>query len=79
MDAQRAIRCPSCYARMVDANCCVVYLVDYEEEVGDKALRLLLEYGHLFHATCVDPWLRRRWTYCPTHSVEVIPIEIVHD
>ncbi|KAH0449675.1 hypothetical protein IEQ34_020367 [Dendrobium chrysotoxum] len=51
--------------RAVDAICCIICLVNYEEEQGkDKALRLLPECGHLFHAKCVDRWLRRRRT-CP--------------
>ncbi|KAL0906997.1 hypothetical protein M5K25_025532 [Dendrobium thyrsiflorum] len=52
--------------RAVNAICCSICFVDYEEEEGeDKALRLLPECGYLFHATCVDPWLWRRQT-CPT-------------
>ncbi|PKU67724.1 Putative RING-H2 finger protein ATL71 [Dendrobium catenatum] len=48
--------------RAFNAICCSICLVDYEEEVEDKALRFLPECGHLFHATCVDPWLWRRQT-----------------
>ncbi|XP_020694733.1 RING-H2 finger protein ATL39-like [Dendrobium catenatum] len=50
--------------RAVGATCCSICLVDYEEEEEAEALRLLPECGHLFHATCVDPWLLRRPT-CP--------------
>ncbi|KAH0450420.1 hypothetical protein IEQ34_021112 [Dendrobium chrysotoxum] len=51
--------------RAVNAICCPICLVDYEEEEGeDKALRFLPECGHLFHAACVEPWLWRRQT-CP--------------
>ncbi|PKU67722.1 RING-H2 finger protein ATL39 [Dendrobium catenatum] len=51
--------------RAVNVICCSICLVNYEEEqVEDKALRLLPECGHLFHATCVDMWLRWRQT-CP--------------
>ncbi|KAI0491482.1 hypothetical protein KFK09_025742 [Dendrobium nobile] len=51
--------------RAVNAICCYICLVDYkEDEREDKAMRLLPECGHLFHATCVDPWLWRQHT-CP--------------
>ncbi|KAI0519512.1 hypothetical protein KFK09_006961 [Dendrobium nobile] len=46
-------------------SCCSICLVNYEEEEGgDEVIRLLPECGHLFHMTCVDPWLRRHAT-CP--------------
>ncbi|PKU62382.1 RING-H2 finger protein ATL70 [Dendrobium catenatum] len=74
--------------RTVDASCCSICLVNFEEGEGeDKALRLLQECGHLFHAKCVDAWLRRRRT-CPVcrslvvngamqmPSIELISIEI---
>ncbi|PKU80966.1 RING-H2 finger protein ATL11 [Dendrobium catenatum] len=73
--------------RAVVASCCPICLFDYEEQGDDNALRLLPECGHLFHAACVDLWLRRRQT-CPlcrslvgneamqTPSVEMISIEI---
>ncbi|KAH0449669.1 hypothetical protein IEQ34_020361 [Dendrobium chrysotoxum] len=74
--------------RAVNAICCPICLVDYEEKEGeDKALRFLPECGHLFHAICADPWLWRRHT-CPvcrslvvnrdmqTSLAVVIPIEI---
>ncbi|PKU60453.1 RING-H2 finger protein ATL70-like [Dendrobium catenatum] len=73
--------------RAVVASCCPICFFDYEEQGDDNALRLLPECGHLFHAACVDPWLRRRQT-CPlcrslvgneamqTPSVEMISIEI---
>ncbi|XP_020693087.1 RING-H2 finger protein ATL39-like [Dendrobium catenatum] len=51
--------------RAVNAICCNICFVDYkEDEREDKAMRLLPECGHLFHATCVDPWLWRQHT-CP--------------
>ncbi|KAH0462362.1 hypothetical protein IEQ34_009937 [Dendrobium chrysotoxum] len=73
--------------RAVVASCCYICHVDYEEQGEDNTLRLLPECGHLFHAACVDPWLRRRQT-CPvcrslvmneamqTPSAEMIPMEI---
>ncbi|PKU68065.1 RING-H2 finger protein ATL70 [Dendrobium catenatum] len=74
--------------RAVNAICCNICFVDYkEDEREDKAMRLLPECGHLFHATCVDPWLWRQHT-CPVCRslvvnrdlqmplAEVIPLEI---
>jgi len=46
---------------------CTVCLEDYAE--GD-ALRLL-PCGHLFHAACVDQWLRRRHVECPVCKRDV--------
>ncbi|KAI0491473.1 hypothetical protein KFK09_025733 [Dendrobium nobile] len=74
--------------RAVNAICCYICLVDYQEDAReDKAMRLLLECGHLFHAACVDPWLWMQHT-CPVCRslvmnqdlqmplAEVIPLEI---
>ncbi|KAI0522528.1 hypothetical protein KFK09_004907 [Dendrobium nobile] len=58
--------------RVLDTSCSVC-LVNYEEELGENnALRLLPECRHLFHATCVDQWLRWQRTYPVCKSLVVI-------
>ncbi|KAH0454661.1 hypothetical protein IEQ34_016585 [Dendrobium chrysotoxum] len=57
--------------RAATADCCSICLVNYDDEEEDKTLRLLSECGHLFHAMCVDPWLRQQWT-CPMCRSSVI-------
>ncbi|KAF6150141.1 hypothetical protein GIB67_023096 [Kingdonia uniflora] len=41
--------------------CCSICLADYK---GNDMLRLLPDCEHLFHLSCVDPWLRQNPT-CP--------------
>ncbi|WOL17001.1 hypothetical protein Cni_G25789 [Canna indica] len=43
------------------ATCCSICLSDYK---GDDVLRRLPDCGHLFHVSCVDPWLRSHRS-CP--------------
>ncbi|PKU67731.1 RING-H2 finger protein ATL70 [Dendrobium catenatum] len=62
--------------RAVNSICCSICLADYEEEKReDKALRLLPECGHLFHATCVDSWLWRRHT-CPVCRSSMVYLDM---
>ncbi|KAH0463518.1 hypothetical protein IEQ34_008100 [Dendrobium chrysotoxum] len=53
--------------RAAAAGSCSLCFVDYneEEEGKDQPLRLLPDCGHLFHAVCVDPWLRQHGSTCP--------------
>ncbi|KAF4354065.1 RING-H2 finger protein ATL70-like [Cannabis sativa] len=48
---------------------CSICLADYNDS---DLLRLLPDCGHLFHLTCVDPWLRQHPT-CPICRNSPIP------
>ncbi|KAM6584160.1 hypothetical protein CsatB_011162 [Cannabis sativa] len=48
---------------------CSICLADYNDS---DLLRLLPDCGHLFHLTCVDPWLRQHPT-CPICRSSPIP------
>ncbi|KAJ6433074.1 hypothetical protein OIU84_020161 [Salix udensis] len=43
------------------ASCCSICLADYKDS---DLLRLLPDCDHLFHAHCIDPWLKLH-TSCP--------------
>ncbi|KAG0480186.1 hypothetical protein HPP92_011044 [Vanilla planifolia] len=51
-------------------GCCSVCLADYGN--GGEELRLMPDCGHLFHARCVDEWLRRKPT-CPVCRSSPVP------
>ncbi|GAV63876.1 zf-RING_2 domain-containing protein [Cephalotus follicularis] len=51
------------------ATCCSICLADYK---GVDMLRLLPDCNHLFHAKCVDQWLRLHPT-CPVCRTSPIP------
>lgn len=51
------------------ATCCSICLAEYK---GSDVLRVLPDCGHLFHVSCVDPWLRMHPT-CPLCRTSPIP------
>lgn len=53
--------CNSNNINSISSCCCSICLMDYKES---DLLRMLPRCGHLFHVTCVDPWLRMKLT-CP--------------
>ncbi|PON70246.1 43kDa postsynaptic protein [Parasponia andersonii] len=52
-----------------DRSTCSICLADYNDS---DMLRLLPDCGHVFHLTCVDPWLRQHPT-CPICRNSPIP------
>lgn len=44
-----------------DKSCCSICLSDYRES---EVVRVMPDCGHMFHAVCIDQWLRRHAT-CP--------------
>ncbi|KAA0043799.1 hypothetical protein IC582_009202 [Cucumis melo] len=54
------------------ANGCSICLVDYKD---DDVLRLLPDCGHLFHGSCIDPWLRLNPS-CPVCRTSPLPTPI---
>lgn len=44
-----------------DKGCCSICLGDYRES---EMVRVMPDCGHMFHAICIDQWLRRHAT-CP--------------
>ncbi|PON84389.1 43kDa postsynaptic protein [Trema orientale] len=55
--------------RSTASSACSICLADYNDS---DMLRLLPDCGHLFHLTCVDPWLRQHPT-CPICRNSPIP------
>lgn len=51
------------------AMCCSICLADYK---NSDMLRLLPDCNHLFHAKCVDPWLRLHPS-CPVCRTSPLP------
>nr|XP_010907478.1 putative RING-H2 finger protein ATL71 [Elaeis guineensis] len=54
------------------ASCCSICLADYKDT---DVLRVLPDCGHLFHLSCVDPWLRSHPT-CPLCRTSPLPSPI---
>uniref|UniRef100_A0A6M2EJX3 RING-type E3 ubiquitin transferase n=1 Tax=Populus davidiana TaxID=266767 RepID=A0A6M2EJX3_9ROSI len=57
---------------LVAASCCSICLQDYKDS---DLLRLLPECGHLFHAQCIDLWLKLHPT-CPICRNSPVPTPI---
>jgi len=59
-----------------DKSCCSICLSDYMES---EELRVMPDCGHMFHAVCLDQWLRRHATcpVCRTSSHLPAPLGIV--
>ncbi|CAL5209013.1 unnamed protein product [Lathyrus oleraceus] len=51
------------------SSCCSICLGDYKET---DLLRLLPNCGHLYHAACIDPWLRLH-SNCPICRKSLLP------
>lgn len=52
-----------------DKSCCSICLSDYTES---EVVRVMPDCGHMFHAVCIDQWLRRHAT-CPLCRTSPIP------
>lgn len=59
-----------------DKSCCSICLSDYRES---EVVRVMPDCGHMFHAVCIDQWLRRHAT-CPfCRSSSLIPALVAEE